>query len=180
DVVVANSLLGTLSTDGKLVFAVDDLPIPPDPGGLKKAAKLGKPLEEAIKGNRLQAYGLRLGEMSWELGGKPSRKEDPDFGESFFLGAPLPLGDKLYVLNEKDQEIRLVCLAADTGEVLWLQPLALPAMKLPEDSFRRTQAVHLAYAEGILVCPTNTGAILGVDILSRSTVWVHSYREKGQ
>src|SRR5262249_12835885 len=50
--------------------------------------------------------------------------------------------------------------------------------KLSLDVSRRVQAVHLAYAEGILVCPTNAGAVLGVDLLSRSLVWAFPYREK--
>ena len=39
------------------------------------------------------------------------------------------------------------------------------------------QAAHLAYADGILVCPTNAGVVLGVDLLSHSLVWAHSYRD---
>src|SRR5262249_25590971 len=31
--------------------------------------------------------------------------------------------------------------------------------------------------EGVLVCPTNAGAILGIDLLSHSLVWAYSYRE---
>ncbi len=42
------------------------------------------------------------------------------------------------------------------------------------------QAAHLSFGEGILVCPTNAGAVLGVDLLSHSLVWAHPYREKTQ
>ncbi len=42
------------------------------------------------------------------------------------------------------------------------------------------QAAHLAYADGVLVCPTNAGVILGVDLLSHSLVWAHSYRDPAQ
>src|SRR5262249_11816881 len=53
-------------------------------------------------------------------------------------------------------------------------------LKLPQDSIRRLQAAHLAYGDGILVCPTNAGLVLGVDLLSQSLVWAHSYRDGSQ
>src|SRR5262249_3978790 len=62
-------------------------------------------------------------------------------------------------------------------EVVWTQTLANARDKLAIDFNRRINAVHLAYGEGILVCSTNAGAILGVDLLSHSLVWAHSYRK---
>ena len=47
------------------------------------------------------------------------------------------------------------------------------------DTGRRTHAAHLAAGEGILVCPTNAGGLLGVDLLTNSLVWAYGYREKG-
>jgi len=35
----------------------------------------------------------------------------------------------------------------------------------------------LAYDEGILVCPSNSGAVVGVDLLTHSLVWAYSYVE---
>ncbi len=92
-----------------------------------------------------------------------------DLAGSYFLGPPLPLGGKLYVLTEKNAELRLVCLNAVNGEPTWEQTLATPRDRLLLDVSRRVQAVHLAYGEGILVCPTNAGAILGVD--RRRAAW---------
>ena len=42
---------------------------------------------------------------------------------------------------------------------------------------RRIHAAQLSYSDGILVCPTNAGAVLGVELLSHSLVWAYSYRE---
>jgi hypothetical protein len=81
-------------------------------------------------------------------------------------------------LTEKNSELRLVCVDAVNGEPTWMQRLATARDRLLLDVSRRVQAVHLAYGEGILVCPTNAGAILGVDLLSRSLVWAFPYREK--
>src|SRR5262249_52739977 len=82
--------------------------------------------------------------------------------------------------TEKNQDLRLVCLDAASGEVSWSQTLASTQHKLSQDVYRRFQAVHLAYGEGVLVCPANQGAILGVDLLTPNLVWAVPYREKGQ
>src|SRR5262249_8764736 len=151
--------------------------------GQPQQPNYGKTLNEAINGNRLQAFGLRSGKMTWELGGKSDKsdkKDAPDFSDTYFLGAPLPMHGKLYVLTEKNQDLRLLCLEAATGEVSWSQTLAATQHRLSQDIYRRFQAVHLAYGEGVLVCPTNQGAILGVDLLTHSLVWAVPYREKGQ
>ena len=40
-----------------------------------------------------------------------------------------------------------------------------------------SHALPLAYGGGILVCPTNAGAVLAIDLLTHSLVWAHSYRK---
>jgi len=70
-----------------------------------------------------------------------------------------------------------LCLTAATGELEWAQTLAAVKERLTTDVGRRVQAVHLAYGDGVLVCPTNAGAILGVDLLTHSLVWAKPYRE---
>jgi outer membrane protein assembly factor BamB/tetratricopeptide (TPR) repeat protein len=190
NVLYENSTTGTLSTDGKLVYAVEDLAVAPitnsfmygkpkeDP---KPQPNLG-PITDAAYHNKLVAYELKSGKLPWELGGHDEKAGD--FKDTFFLGPPLPLEGKLYVLAEKDQELRLFCLDAAKNPhkcaIDWTQKLAGVRDKMTVDIGRRMQAAHLAYGGGILVCPTNAGAVLGVDLLSQSLVWVHSYREKGQ
>jgi outer membrane protein assembly factor BamB len=185
NILFENSTIGTLSCDNSRVYAVDDMAIPPYPnsqmaqmwgGGWQGQAAMNQKLAELSQRSRLVALDLETGRIVWERG-------DPNYDKtelagSYFLGPPLPLGGKLYVLTEKNGELRLVCLDAAKGEVHWAQTLATAREKLSLDVSRRVQAVHLAYAEGILVCPTNAGAILGVDLLSRSLVWAFPYREK--
>ena len=50
--------------------------------------------------------------------------------------------------------------------------------RITHDPIRRLNAAHLGYGEGILVCPTNAGEVLGVDLLSRSLAWAYPYREQ--
>jgi outer membrane protein assembly factor BamB len=94
------------------------------------------------------------------------------------LGAPQPLEGLLYVLTEKDQGLHLVCLEGATGKLLWRQALATPKNTLVLDGGRRGQAVHLAHAQGVLVCPTNAGALVAVDRLMHRLLWAYAYREE--
>ncbi|HLW65198.1 MAG TPA: PQQ-binding-like beta-propeller repeat protein, partial [Gemmataceae bacterium] len=125
--------------------------------------------------------------------------------DSYFLGPPLPLGGKIYVLAENAGELRLVCMdpknvkeskskkktqltdgktaevpAGEGPEIVWMQPLGTASNKLTMDTLRRIQPAHLAYNDGILICPTNAGAIVAVDILSQSLAWAYTYRNKPQ
>src|SRR5262249_53948695 len=120
------------------------------------------------------------GKIMWEIGGKAKDDQDKkdELKDSYFLGAPMPLGGKLFVLLEKQQDLRLASLDPLTGKLLNIQTLATARDKMAADVWRRVQATHLAYGEGILVCPTNAGAILGVDLLSGSLVWAYPYRDK--
>jgi outer membrane protein assembly factor BamB len=44
------------------------------------------------------------------------------------------------------------------------------------DPGRRIQTARPVFGEGILVCPTNAGVVLGVDPLTPSLVWAYPYR----
>jgi outer membrane protein assembly factor BamB len=187
-----NSVVGTLSTDGTRVYIVDDLFYPPAPLNVPwngpmmmpngRVQQMYGPLSDAVYKNRLQAYSLRSGKILWDIGAGDDKeggdkKDAKEQAEDYFLGPPLPLEGKLYVLSARDQELRLLCLDAEKGEVSWAQALATTQARLSQDIYRRTWAAHLAYGEGILVCPTNAGMLLGVDLLSHSLVWAHPYRE---
>ncbi len=123
---------------------------------------------------------------------KPAVKETTEtlLSDCFFLGPPLPLAGKLYVVIEKDGDLRLVCLdpvkmekctrdpvhPQEVPSLVWSQVLGQPNGKLPQDSFRRFQCVNLGYADGVLVVPTNAGAVLGIDLFSHSLVWAANYK----
>jgi TolA-binding protein len=189
-----NSMTGTLSSDGKRVFAVDDLLIQPHPQAQLQqqfrqgAPNLGPLQKQVNERNTLKAYSVELGgSLRWELGGDHDPHVDPASGtkDSFFLGPPLPLADRLYVLNEKNGALRLICLQARDGtekrpqapEIVWMQSLGEARDKVSSDFNRRMHAAHLAYDDRILVCPTNAGTVLGVDLFSHNLVWTHQYRD---
>jgi tetratricopeptide (TPR) repeat protein len=192
-----NSTVGTLSTDGQFVYAVEDFAVPPTPqpnlnngmfvpgmaaGGMQ--SNLSPELENAVGHNKLYAYNLaQTGKLTWSLG---TEEKDPLL-DHYFLGPPLPLAGKLYLLADKQQEIRLICLdpaalAKDNrniqAAIVSTQTLGMTQEKMQNDPLRRTWAAHLAYGEGILVCPTNAGAVFGVNLLENSLVWAYPYRDK--
>ncbi|HVL15865.1 MAG TPA: PQQ-binding-like beta-propeller repeat protein [Gemmata sp.] len=108
--------------------------------------------------------------------------------DAIFLSTPLPLNGKLYVLVEQAGVLRLLCLDPKNlvpvpgfrhmkvPTLVWSQKLGRPNNPLPQDSIRRFQGCTLAASEGIIVCPTNSGAVVAVDIMSRSLLWAHAYR----
>ncbi len=204
-----NSLIGSLTQDGENVYYVDDMAVPPHPNDVNNGNGLNNPWggiqqqvwtkkqKNQIYHNQLRAVSLETGLEVWNLGSRDDLKteekenlEEPDayLSDVFFLGPPLPLGGKLYVMIEKQRELQLICLDWNrksksktqnqlTPSISWAQPLGSPMAPLPGDTLRRVQGVHLAYSEGIIICPTNSGAVLGIDLLSHSLVWAHSYRE---
>jgi outer membrane protein assembly factor BamB len=178
NVLFNNSMVGTISSDNVRVYVVDDMALPPHPMIIQQAgfgggqAPLGK-MQELANHSVLDAFDLESGKILWDRG---ARDKD-DLAGTYFLGPPLPLGGKLYVLNEKAQELRLVCLDAARGDTVWTQTLATARDRILLDIGRRVNAAHLAYADGILVCPTNAGAVLGVDLLTHSLIWAYPYRE---
>lgn len=180
-----NSVNGTLSSDMQNVYAVDDLAIPVPPQKVQQFFfynqnnGLPSSLKERVLGNSLQAFQISSGKILWRIGldGK-----DPEFKDSHFLGPPLPVGGKLYILNEKSNgELRLLTIDPTTGDIQKpVQNLGTvdQADRFYMDPNRRIHAVHLAYGEGLLVCPTNAGQVIGIDLMSRTLAWAYPYREE--
>jgi outer membrane protein assembly factor BamB len=186
-----NSVLGSLSTDGARVYAVEDLAVPPAPRSYAGfAGRRGQGLElalapemtAAVYHNRLLAIDVASGKVVWERGGReaaePSRQAAALLRGGFFLGPPLPRAGHLYALVERDEELSLVCLTAEDGGVLWSQKVATPRNPLVLDGGRRQHAAPLACADGLLVCPTNAGGLVAFDLVTHRLAWAHAYREE--
>ncbi len=175
-VLFENSTVGTLSADSKQVYAIEDLAVVPT---IEMAGRLLLNMDnvtsmnplDAVQHNRLHAHDLLTGKYRWQLGGRGP--EAGELADSFFLGPPLPVEDRLYVLNEKEREVRLLSLNPADGKVLSVQPLVQTGKLLLEEPIRRMRAAHLTLGEGVLVCPTNAGAVLAVDVLTGSLLWAH-------
>jgi outer membrane protein assembly factor BamB len=185
ELILQNSVLGTLSSDGNRVYAVEDLPLPPPPAlfapqpadqpGVPAPQRAMGPLKDYFHHNKLRALDLSSGRVAWEIGGKGGKGLVND---AYFLGPPLPSGGLLYSVVEKNGEVRLVCLHPNTGLPLWSQLLAVSREQMLQNPERRVQAALPALGDGILICPTNVGALVAVDLLSRRLAWAHAYQRR--
>jgi outer membrane protein assembly factor BamB len=170
---------GTLSSDSQQVYYIEDLGLTGMnanmvmtvlPSGQRRYSANSR------NTNRLAARELRTqGKLKWVVGGV-SGEDEPKLAGAFFLGPPLPLMGQLYALAEvKGQEIRLVALAPETGALLWSQQLAVVDPPVSQDGSRRNSGATPSYADGVLVCPTAAGAIVGLDLSTRSLLWGYQY-----
>jgi outer membrane protein assembly factor BamB len=191
-IVFENTTIGTLSTDGEFAYTIEDLAVPPPavygqqmgfPGNPNSNNGWSQEILKAVSHSRLMAYDLTRGCASaWEL---PPEDDKGEFADSYFLGPPLCLNGKLYVLSEKQQELRLTCMENVKNGMGWAPKvdfaLSLGTARdnqMQQDPLRRIHAAHLSYGEGVLVCPTNLGYLIGIDLLQNSLLWAYPYRDK--
>jgi outer membrane protein assembly factor BamB/tetratricopeptide (TPR) repeat protein len=172
-----DSIYGSLSTDGRLVFAIEDLTSSGPRGGttFNIGGRVRWPEEFAY--NRL--VGRRLaarGEVAWQVGGE--RSGDGELSRVFFLGAPLVHGGRLYALAEVKREIRLVVLDAENGKLVWQQQLLPTKLGIAQEPLRRRVGASPSLAEGVLVCPTSAGSVVAVDLATRSLLWGFHYKDQ--
>ncbi len=176
-----NSIIGAISTNGVYVYVVEDFELPPDT--FQKLERFGYSMEitNAVGASKLQAFELATGKLKWEVGGPPSENGEIELPNSHFLGAPLVLGDKLYVAVESngahaEREVRLAILDPRTGKVL-AEKLLLTHNEPLMPGTRRLHAVQLVQGDGALICCANTGTVVAFDLITERLRWLVRYRE---
>ena len=171
-----DAVYGQVSSDGQSIFVV---PYPGIAGGekLKMVVDKGVILDDPMgqrNYNELIAIDIaREGAFLWEVGGSTGRDE-PKLAKALFLGPPLPLGSSLYAICQQDGEVRLVELDPKNGHLRWTQQLA-SLQRQPKGKYFRLAGATPSYSDGVLVCPTGVGALVGVDITARSLRWGYQY-----
>jgi outer membrane protein assembly factor BamB len=178
-----NSVTGALSSDGSRVFAIDDLPVHPTQSLVRAAAqdalRLPVPYNTAVRQNHLRAFDVFNGRLLWETGGAGKS----ELQDVLFLGPPLPWTGCLYGLLEKQGQVRLYCLDALSGQAVWTQALTSTAVASEGyltdllSNIRRVQATHCALGDGLLICPSDSGVLFGIDLISRRIAWAHAYTD---
>jgi outer membrane protein assembly factor BamB len=176
-----DSAFGQASSDGRQVYVIDELGYAPlinvsSPQVFIVAGGRRVPNTGLAKANNtLIALDLKKqGYQNWAIGDKG---DNPALANAFFLGAPLPLGDQLFALAEQSGDIRLLCLSSKDGALEWKQQLAVVEESVPiaYDRVRRLAGASPSYADGVLVCPTSAGAVVAVDLVTRSLRWGYQY-----
>ena len=106
---------------------------------------------------------------------------------AIFLGPPVAAGGRVYVAYEKRGQLRVACIdpasvALSPGprpvyepRLIWTQLIGEPSSPAATDPLRRTQAAYLAIADGILVCPTNAGTVVALDLNAQRLLWARNY-----
>ena len=173
--------MASLSTDGERLYFLADCQLT---GVLSpQQLMMGVPRHDLIpqRRNLLHACDLsQEGKILWQLGHSASRIA---FGEElsreiFFLGAPLPIGGRLYVLGDERGQVQLFEIDADTGAILWSIGLLNPDRDIILNPDRRLAGMMPASYGGLLYCPTGEGVLTAVDPLERKVVWSHQYHEE--
>jgi hypothetical protein len=145
---------GAPSSDGELVFCVEsDEPPTADEDDLLQST------------SSLAAYELSTGRRRWTHAPESSR----------VLGAPVPHHGTLACLVDCEGEIRLLVLRSQSGELLWSQRLCAADPKSASHRGWRNGGLSVALSSGLIVCPTQMGAVFCLDPASRSIVWVCEY-----
>ena len=179
-----DAIYGTLSSDTAQVYFIEGLGLAGVNSNLVMTVLPNGRRRYSVNSrgsNRLAARELRTqGKLKWEVGGVTG-EDEPKLAGAFFLGPPLPLLGHLYVMAEmRGQEIRLVALSPKTGALEWSQQLAVVEQSVTSDGFRRNAGATPSFADGVLVCPTSAGAVVGMDLTTRSLLWGYQYPRASQ
>ena len=173
---------GTISSDGDLVFSINNLDFYDK--AVRYSGTSSRYTYALSATNTLTAFSARTGRRVFQLGDEASKRQM--LADHFFLGAPLPVGDRLYVLADYRGEIRLVALQlqkrrwydgslACTPQVIWTQALIAPEEGVNRFPLRRMAGLTPSFAGGVLLCPTTSGAVVAVDPTRRQLLWGYRY-----
>jgi outer membrane protein assembly factor BamB len=164
---------GQITSDGQRVFMLDSLrKVELTPFGSLNMRGT-RPADG--RSNTLVALDLATeGKLLWRVGAGVD--DGTELSNAFFLGPPLPLDGRLYVIAELAGDINLFCLNPATGSEIWRQQLvAVESGGIETDAVRRVAGAVPSYDNGIMICPTGAGAIVAIDLGDRMIRWGVSY-----
>ncbi len=165
---------GHITSDGERAFMLDDL------GEVEMVSfspminlRGTRPADTST--NTLVALEMATeGKLLWRLGA--GADENSPLSDAFFLGPPLPIDGRLYVMVEIGGDINLSCLDPATGAEIWRQHLvAVESGGIEGDPIRRVAGAVPTYHEGVLICPTGAGATVAIDLADQMFRWGVTY-----
>ena len=184
--ILSDSIYGEASSDGKSIFVI------PRTNSLTSTSydddqlRLGNSDWDPTSGtgtNVLNAVRLdRQGALRWQVGGINGHDE-PKLANVEFFGAPLPLNGTLYAICRQKEVILLTAIESETGKLVWSQQLAVnSAQEYDEEEVylpNSMGSLSPSYSNGILVCPTGLGTLVGVSLDDRSLLWGFNFQKAG-
>jgi outer membrane protein assembly factor BamB len=172
---------GLISSDGESVFLVDDLRFATTNYSQAQLlpGRAFRPMNSGFQRSYNQLVALdvkREGSLRWKVGGE-NGEDEPKLAGAFFMGPPLPLLGQLYAIVEVNRELRLVVLDAETGRQEWTQQIAHVAdgPSVVRNRARRLSGATPSFGNGVLICPTSAGAVVALDVTTRSLLWGYAY-----
>ena len=162
---------GQVTSDGERVYLLDGLK------NLNATGSRGFAMVRSVQPNGNSLIALELaseGTLKWFQGARSGA--DSPLADAFFLGPPLPIEGRLYVMCELAGDIFLLCLEPRTGKEIWRQQLvAVESGTITRDRIRRVAGAMLSYQDGVLICPTGAGALVAVNLGDRTLRWGVSF-----
>ncbi len=174
-----NGTWGVISSDTERMYVIEDHAIlsqylPGNTWAFRNGNK--DPYNRDFSSNKISAYDLNSGRLEWEIGGQATDEPfDRRLAGWYFSGVPTPDGNRLLVMGEKDNEIWLFALEPKTGRPQWSQLLAFADTEISHDFGRRWWNAQPSVKDGVIVCPTTIGWLVGVDQTQHSILWSHRY-----
>jgi outer membrane protein assembly factor BamB len=165
--------LGALSIDSRRVYSLAHFPNERDQLELLIQSSFAETDEgELPEATYLVARDLMTGQVVWRAGGLASDGFPglPCEG-AFLFGPPTCYGEDLFVVGERDGDVQLFCLEAETGLVRWEQLLASSGRDIELDSVRKCWTAPVSVRGSLVICPTTTGWVTAVDRITRRIVW---------
>ncbi|EDL58328.1 hypothetical protein PM8797T_17372 [Gimesia maris DSM 8797] len=175
-----NANWGSQSSDGKHLFVLESMRLNLGSSGstrnFNRLRQRGGFETDFWSSNQLVAYDLKTGQPKWKVGG--TRFEEPfdlPLAGTFFFGAPTPAENEIYIIGERDREIRLYALDPETGAERWSQQIGNPDQDIELDMVRRWWIAPVAIDQGVIICPTTIGLLTAIDRLNHSILWSTRY-----
>ncbi|MDA1016956.1 MAG: PQQ-binding-like beta-propeller repeat protein [Planctomycetota bacterium] len=174
-----NGLYGTLTSDGERIYVIQSQALFSQPGryyGWRSDPNQNDAHRRDWNTNKVAAYWLKDGRIAWEIGDTATGETfDRPLAGWYLFGPPVPDGNELFVVGEKDSEIRLFSLSPENGRQNWSQLIAFTDSKIAKDAGRRLWPAMVSSDKGVLVCPTTVGWLVAVERGSQRFLWAHRY-----
>lgn len=173
-----NGTYGNISSDGKRLFVIESHAVLSSqrPGYNYGDPEQRDPYRRSWTTNKLAAYDLNTGRPLWEIGGRKRNEPfDLPLAGYYFFSTPVADRGELFLVGEKDRQIRVFAIDAETGTPKWSQLIAYSDAKINRDMGRRWFTAQVAVKDGLLICPTTVGWLVAVDRLNHSVLWAHRY-----
>ena len=177
-----DSAFGTLASDGRFVFAVQSDRFEGSPElhrlVVSSDGRLMLNTTPQDGGNRLAAFDLASGKCVWERRAADSRTAVR------YLGAPLVIGDNLFVIAQSKDETTLRELDGSSGETRrqWLlqaDPVATSqltqmwGMRFRPKTIEPVASSSPSFSDGLVLCRTGANRVVAIDLATNSLRWAY-------